>query len=95
MVQFAYLLAAAMALASPITLAHPGGHAPEDLIKREMLWEASKRSIRDCSASLKGRGLAQRSISRRSAQAAALQEKRGLSGSEISISFSPSALCRC
>jgi sulfur relay (sulfurtransferase) complex TusBCD TusD component (DsrE family) len=95
MVQFAYLLAAAMALIDPVALAHPGGPEPENLIKREMLWEASKRSIRDCSASLKGRGLAQRSIARRSAQATALQEKSGLSGSKISACFPPSASCRC
>ncbi|CCX09620.1 aromatic compound dioxygenase [Pyronema domesticum] len=74
--QIIKLLAALTLLGSSI--AHPGGHEPEDLQKREALWQASKRSLADCSTSLKGRGLSDKAVSRREELAKSLRIKRGL-----------------
>jgi hypothetical protein len=77
--QIIKLLAALTLLGSSI--AHPGGHEPEDLQKREALWQASKRSLADCSTSLKGRGLSDKAVSRREELAKSLRVKRGLPAS--------------
>jgi hypothetical protein len=70
--QFTALLASAMLLVAPV-LGHAGGHSPEDLVKRNTVWAASKRSLAGCSSEL-----SKRAITRRAEVAAKLRQKRGL-----------------
>jgi hypothetical protein len=88
--QITSLLAALTLLGGAI--AHPGGHdhGPEELQKRDALWQHAKRSIADCSSSLMARGVSKRAIARRSELAAKLREKRGLSSSEFPTLLVPS-----
>lgn len=64
-------------------VAHAGGHAPEDLARRGIHWNANKRSLADCANTLKGRSLRENSVVRRSELADKLRSKRGFSDSKL------------
>ncbi|KAI5790299.1 extracellular dioxygenase [Geopyxis carbonaria] len=74
--QFSSLLFAATLLLP--ALAHPGVHEPDDLVKRTEVWSHAKRSVADCTASLKGRSLMARAAARRANYARSLREERGI-----------------
>lgn len=77
------LLASALSLAALAgnALAHPGAHEHHDDIGR--LWRASKRSLAACSTMPAGRRLKERALERRSALAADLRQKLGLTASML------------
>ena len=75
MVKLSILLTAAAFVIPAIS---HGTHHPSELQKRDAVWAASKRSLANCDASLKGRSLAERAIVRRSEMATKIQGKRGL-----------------
>lgn len=80
MVQFTALISTALmasSLLAPV-IAHPGVHEPDDLVKRNDVWSHAKRSVADCTNSLKGRSMMKRAAERRSLLANSLREKRGL-----------------
>lgn len=87
MVQIANFLATLAAATSLIgsVVAHPGGHEPEDLAKRDNMWAASRRSLAGCAETVQGRALMERANTRRSELAQKLRQKRGLESSELKL----------
>lgn len=86
MVQFTnffIILTAASLIGSVV--AHPGGHEPESLVKRDNMWAASKRSLAACAETLNGRALMERAVARRSELAQKLRHKRGLESSKSRV----------
>jgi hypothetical protein len=80
---------AAACLASSV-IAHPGGHHDHAAVKREIvarnqMASAAKRSIDSCSNSLKHRELNARSIARREETLHSIRKARGITSSKQSF----------
>lgn len=84
MVQITALLAGFTAAAGLVgsAVAHPGGHEAENLVKRDAVWHASKRSLAACAETLNGRALMERAVTRRNELAQKLRQKRGIESSK-------------
>lgn len=83
MVQISKLAFALSAVCLTPVIAHPGEHHDHHAIKREIIARdqmasAAKRSLDSCSGSLEHRRLIERSIARRAATARDLRAKRNI-----------------
>ncbi|KAH8152579.1 uncharacterized protein LAJ45_03420 [Morchella importuna] len=85
MVQITALLAGFTAAAGLVgsAVAHPGGHEAENLVKRDAVWHASKRSLAACAETLNGRALMERAVTRRNELAQKLRQKRGIESNHL------------